>query len=78
MQEIEESLLWIYDYDRDHIDWNAMCGGVSFVWVHSFTIEPHPTIDEISQVSFRAQEIDGVADRACYMANLQKIYLEGG
>lgn len=76
-REIEESLLWIYEYDRDEIDWHALRGGVSFVWVHNFSIEPHPSIDELSQISFRAQEIDGRADPVVYLANLEKIYLEG-
>jgi len=76
IETLTRDFLWIYDYDRSDIDWHAMRAGVQYVWISSWVHLPNMEHKNVSQLSFRGQEIDGVADRACYNANLEAIYLE--
>jgi len=76
IETLTQDFLWIYDYDRSDIDSHATRGGVQYVWVTSWVHLPSIEHENVSQLSFRGQEIDGVADRVCYSANLEAIYLE--
>ena len=73
IETLTRDFLWIYDYDRSDIDWHAMRAGVQYVWISSWVHLPNMEHKNVSQLSFRGQEIDGVADRACYNANLEAI-----